>query len=100
MIDRLRARFPEAFSEARPLKIGITDKIIARLKTPEYSETARTIKAALDYWAKRPAYLAACVEGAVRIDLNGNAAGEVDNGSARYAREELEKLNNGERNER
>src|SRR5262249_3720722 len=70
--------FPKTFFmyERRrlPLKLGIHLDILAVMAgviTPE------ELSAALRYYVSNDGYLRACRQGAVRIDLNGQSAGEV-----------------------
>ena len=83
----LAAHFPACFvpkgaPTKQPLKIGIYRDIRARL--PELA--ARRLTAALNDYTKGAKYWTALVEGAVRIDLDGNPAGEVSADEAAHAR--------------
>lgn len=76
-ITKLAASFPPCFTEDccephRPLKTGIRADIVALGVLTE-----REAKAALRLYASRTMYQRAIAAGGVRIDLNGNAAGEV-----------------------
>jgi sRNA-binding protein len=65
----------------RPLKIGIAADICAAL--PELP--SRVLSMALAAYTKRIMYLQALVVGADRIDLDGNAAGQVTTAEAGHA---------------
>jgi ProP effector len=66
-----------------PLKIGITEDILAA--APD-ALTPDELTAALRFYCGNISYLRACVEGADRIDLDGNVAGQVTEREAEYAR--------------
>jgi ProP effector len=72
----LVGQFPQAFSmgdQRRPLKVGIHQELAARavgLSTDQIREALRQYTSAIDYQR-------AIVEGASRIDLDGNSAGTV-----------------------
>ncbi len=73
-----RQKFPAAFSrlshrQRQPLKIGIHHDIAAAL--PELGPVK--ISCALHHYVSDPAYHRAVIEGAPRIDLDGNPAGAV-----------------------
>ena len=88
MQARLAELFPACFGKPeRPLKVGIAQDIMAR--QPDLDVHA--IRVALAAYCSKASYLAVIVEGAVRIDLDGNAAGTVDAGQAGYARKQLAK---------
>ena len=77
-IDLLAETFPQCFAvferRRRPLKLGIHSDVLAKLNgaiTPKECATALRI-----YCANR-FYLQSCIEGAPRVDLNGEAAGQV-----------------------
>ena len=76
-----QAFVPEKYLPHRPLKIGIHIDLKARC--PALSERERS--AVLRYYVARPMYLRACVAGAPRIDLDGNACGEVTAAEAQHA---------------
>ncbi len=71
--------FPACFSlneEARPLKVGIFQDLAERLAgDPVVSKTQ--LRAALRQYTSSWRYLYGVKEGAVRIDLDGNACGEI-----------------------
>jgi ProP effector len=84
-IAMLAARFPKAFSvyetRRKPLKIGIDADIIAR--TPDI--LLADLIAALRCYVVNAGYLARSVEGAPRIDLDGNPVGTITPDQARNA---------------
>src|SRR5215831_11557139 len=94
-LDRARAaletlveRFPLAFTNPpRPLKIGVTKDLIAAVAG---AISAQTVRDAIAIWCRRPAYLQVQVEGAARIDLNGNVTGAVTADQAAGAKHRLE----------
>jgi ProP effector len=78
------------FQERRkPLKVGVRDDVIAALNG---AITDKEVSRALRWYCGNSGYLKACVEGAPRIDLNGEAVGtvtaeEADNARARLAQQ-------------
>jgi ProP effector len=85
-ITRLAAAFPQTFVlekhlPHRSLKIGIAADILAAL--PDLPRGV--LNRALAAYTKRLMYLQAIVVGADRIDLDGNAAGQVDTAEAGHA---------------
>ena len=78
--------FPACFfvyeRRRRPLKIGICEEVIAALAG---AATPQEIARALRMYCGHVGYLAACTEGAPRIDLNGEAAGTVSATDAKNA---------------
>ena len=96
-IDAALARLTEAFPQAfvlekyrphRPLKVGIAVDIPARCPAVE----RRVLGVALSAYAKRVMYLQSLVAGAVRVDLDGKAAGEVTARDAKYAAAKLAEI--------
>jgi hypothetical protein len=89
--DQLAAAFPACFvggkgKPKRPLKIGIERDILQRLNVDP-----RTLSLALHDYTGGQSYLAACVQGAARVGLDGAVCGEVTHlqatrSSARLAR--------------
>jgi sRNA-binding protein len=73
-IGYLAELFPKCFFvlgyQRRPLKIGLFEDL-----RPLVSLTEDDLKAALRRYTAADGYLVACNEGAIRIDLNGDAAG-------------------------
>ena len=93
-IDATLARLAEAFPQTfvlekyqphRPLKVGIAADLTARCPAIE----RRALNAVLRSYAQRVMYLKATLEGAARVDLDGNPAGEVTARDAEYAATKL-----------
>jgi ProP effector len=86
ILELLCERFPRTFArdpaERRPLKRGIDRDLVARLDGLN-SRTA--LKRVLGGYTVCPEYRAKLIEGAVRIDLDGNPAGVVTASEAAYA---------------
>ncbi|WP_445158203.1 ProQ/FINO family protein [Halomonas sp. E14] len=82
-------RYPKAFfkGHTRPLQVGIHHALAAREPWPE-----KLVRRALAGYVNLPRYLKAVREGAVRIDLEGQPAGEVDAQAGEHARRKLEQL--------
>jgi ProP effector len=82
------AQFPKAFTldpaGVRPLKLGIRDDLYALSAISH-----RRIIAALTRYCKSATYLKATTEGAVRINLAGEPAGNVSATEAQHAMERL-----------
>jgi ProP effector len=82
IISTLCATFPKAFfmfeRRRKPLKIGIHRDIAAALP----ALTAKEIGAGMRLYVGNQFYSRSCVEGAARIDLDGNAVGTVTVGEA------------------
>lgn len=74
LLKRLRKRWPKCFGGYRPLKIGIREDILA---TPDLGLDAVEVRCVLGAYVRRARYLERMVVGAPRIDLDGNAVGEV-----------------------
>ena len=70
-----------------PLKVGI-DQDIINIAT-DLSET--DVRQAIKMFVATPEYYLATIEGAVRVDLEGNAAGVVRQDEARWAQIKLRK---------
>lgn len=78
--------FPQTFVSENyrrhlPLKIGIDRDIMDRC--PAISRSERNVT--LRFYASRVAYLQSLVERAARVDLDGNACGEVSSAEAAFA---------------
>ena len=89
-LARLAETFPQTFvlekyRPHRPLKVGIAADIPARCPAVE----RRVLSVALRFYARRVMYLRGLVAGAARVDLDGNACGEV---TARDAEDAAAKL--------
>jgi len=85
-LTRLAEWFPQTFVlekhlPHRPLKVGIAADILARCPVL----TRRELGPVLGVYAKRVMYLQSLVAGAIRIDLDGNPAGEVSAADAEHA---------------
>src|SRR4029077_29205 len=85
-LTRLAEWFPQTFVfekhlPHRPLKVGIAADILARCP----ALTRRELGPVLSVYAKRLMYLQSLVAGAIRIDLDGNPAGEVSAVDAEHA---------------
>ncbi|MCL9776729.1 MULTISPECIES: RNA chaperone ProQ [Vibrio] len=72
--------FPKCFTvegEAKPLKIGIFQDLAERLKDDEKVSKTQ-LRAALRQYTSSWRYLHGVKPGAVRVDLDGNACGELE----------------------
>jgi ProP effector len=89
VIDELVERFPRAFfadpSQMKPLAVGVKEKILQQMSTL----APKTVADALRRYAGSSDYLKATVEGAARMDLDGQAAGVVTKGQAEHAQRRL-----------
>jgi len=91
-VELLKAHFPNCFKEVKdtqPLKIGIKQDLVKRLATMEnivLGDKACMVSS-LAYYVSAAAYHKNAVEGAVRIDLDGNPAGQVSAEEAQYSME-------------
>lgn len=89
-VELLKAYFPLCFKdikEIQPLKVGIKQDLVKQLATLEnivISDKACMVTS-LAYYVNSAAYHKNMVEGAVRIDLEGNSAGAVTVEEAKYA---------------
>ncbi|MCX2957503.1 RNA chaperone ProQ [Serratia symbiotica] len=91
VIAFLAERFPLCFSaegEARPLKIGIFQDLVECVQEENLSKTQ--LRAALRLYTSSWRYLYGVKVGAQRIDLDGNACGELEQQHVDYARQQLE----------
>jgi ProP effector len=86
VLELLCARFPRTFARDPagrvPLKRGIDRDLVARL---DGAVSRSALKRALGAYTADPGYHTKLIEGAARIDLDGNAAGTVTAGEAAYA---------------
>lgn len=89
-VELLKTYFPTAFrslNEVKPLKKGIKQDLVRRLST--LSEIVTEDKAcmvkSLSYYVNTAAYHKTVIEGAIRIDLDGNEVGAVTAEEARYS---------------
>lgn len=92
VIAFLAERFPHCFSaegEARPLKIGIFQDLVARVEG-EMNLSKTQLRSALRLYTSSWRYLYGIKAGATRVDLDGNACGELDEQHVQHARQQLE----------
>jgi len=92
VIAFLAERFPLCFSaegEARPLKIGIFQDLVARVEG-ELSLSKTQLRSALRLYTSSWRYLHGIKAGAIRVDLDGNPCGELDEQHVEHARTQLE----------
>ncbi len=88
----LAERFPHCFSaegEARPLKIGIFQDLVARVEG-EMSLSKTQLRSALRLYTSSWRYLYGIKAGATRVDLDGNPCGVLDEQHVEHARKQLE----------
>ena len=89
MIEKLCQRYPKTFThephDVRPLARGIHKAIVA--DAPDLP--ASIVSQALAIYAAWLPYMGACIAGAPRIDLSGDAAGVVTEKEAMYAVQRL-----------
>jgi ProP effector len=91
-VELLKAYFPTAFrpaSDVKPLKKGIKQDLVKRLSTIEgiVTEDKGCMVKSLSYYVNTEAYHRSVVEGAARIDLDGQPAGTVTAEEAKYSQE-------------
>lgn len=92
VIAFLANTFPQCFSaegEARPLKIGIFQDLVTRLQG-QMSLSRTQLRNALRQYTASWRYLYGLKPGAVRIDLDGNPCGELEQQHVEFARKQLE----------
>lgn len=92
VIAFLAERFPHCFSaegEARPLKIGIFQDLVARVEG-EMSLSKTQLRSALRLYTSSWRYLYGIKAGATRVDLDGNPCGVLDEQHVEHARKQLE----------
>ncbi|MBY4836797.1 RNA chaperone ProQ [Pantoea sp. DY-5] len=92
VIAFLAERFPQCFSaegEARPLKIGIFQDLVERVQG-ELSLSKTQLRSALRLYTSSWRYLYGIKAGAIRVDLDGNACGVLDDQHVEHARKQLE----------
>lgn len=92
-LEMLIKLFPKAFSkdQVRPLKIGIFNDIKARVVDVKDLSITK-VRAALRVYTTRPEYLQSIVEGAKRIDLDGNEVDTVTKEHQEYSTDLTEQL--------
>lgn len=87
-IGKLQKLFPKTFPKNPnpkvPLKVGILDDLYAR--SDEIGISNEDIQLAIQTWCKSSRYWNASIEGAMRVDLDGNPSGLVDAKGAAQAR--------------
>lgn len=92
VIAYIAERFPKCFSvegEAKPLKIGIFQDLAERLSDdPKVSKTL--LRTALRQYTSSWRYLHGAKAGASRVDLDGNACGELEQEHIDHAQKALE----------
>lgn len=83
----LVGEYPAAFSsdEPKPLKIGIQEDLVSEEKV-----SRGKIKRALATYVRNPRYLQSLVEGADRVDLQGESAGKVTAEEEAHAKAKLD----------
>lgn len=89
-VELLKAHFPTCFKEMQaiqPLKIGIKQDLVIRLGSIDniVLNDKACMVSSLSYYVSSPSYLKNVVEGATRIDLDGNPAGIVSAEEAQYS---------------
>ncbi|MGP1924558.1 MAG: RNA chaperone ProQ [Arsenophonus sp. NEOnobi-MAG3] len=91
IIAFLAQRFPHCFiaeGDARPLKIGIFQDIVARL-TEEDGISKTQLRSALRMYTSSWRYLYGVKEGVKRVDLDGNDCGVLESEHVEYACQQL-----------
>ena len=87
VIGKLQARFPMAFPKKPaakvPLKIGIFEDLLPHAAALALNEAE--LRAAIRTWCRGQRYQACMVEGAARVDLAGQEAGQVTQAEAKRA---------------
>ncbi len=79
--------YPQAFNseEPKPLKIGIQEDLVSDEKV-----SRSKIKRALATYVRNPRYLKSLVEGADRVDLQGESTGKVSAEEEQHAKAKLD----------
>ena len=91
IIAYLVEKFPFCFiaeGEAKPLKIGLFQDLAEALKDDERVSKTQ-LRQALRQYTSNWRYLHGCKVGAVRVDLQGNPAGELEQEHADHAAQQL-----------
>lgn len=91
----LRSYFPGAFkpmSQIKPLKKGIKEDLVKRLSVIEtiVTEDKACMVKSLSFYVNTTAYHRVVIEGAERLDLDGQPAGAVTAEEAKYSTEKLQ----------
>ncbi|MGF6756248.1 ProQ/FinO family protein [Paraburkholderia sp. GAS42] len=93
VIGKLQKRFPATFprnpAPKVPLKLGILEDILLHAGPLGLSEAE--IREALGTWCRGSRYWAALIDGAVRVDLTGAAAGQVTARDSAFARSQTKR---------
>jgi len=89
-VELLMVYFPLGFktpNEVKPLKKGIKQDLVKRLSAIEsiVTEDKACMVKSLAYYVNTTAYHKSVIEGAMRIDLDGNPAGIVSAEEAKYS---------------
>lgn len=89
-VELLKVYFPATFlspNDVKPLKKGIKQDLVKRLSMIEgvVTDDKACMVKSLAYYVNTAAYHKSVVEGATRIDLDGNPAGEVSAEEAKYS---------------
>lgn len=89
-VELLKVYFPSSFksaNEVKPLKKGIKQDLVRRLSTMDciVTEDKACMVKSLAYYVNTAAYHKSVIEGATRIDLDGNPAGLVSSEEAKYS---------------
>jgi ProP effector len=95
----LARQFPQAFTighQRWPLKIGIHEDLVARATGLSNNQILK----ALHRYTSDISYLRVMVEGAARVDLDGNSAGTVTARQAAFAKKQMKATESGNQVER
>lgn len=89
-VELLKVHYPACFKEQAvmiPLKVGIRQDLIKHLggRTDIALADKACMSSSLSYYVNSPGYHRRVVEGAVRVDLNGEPAGVVTAEEANYS---------------
>lgn len=89
-VELLKTYFPNCFKtihEIKPLKIGIKQDLIKCLSTMDtvVTDDKACMVKSLAYYVNTLAYHRTVIEGAMRVDLEGNPAGVVSAAEAKYS---------------
>lgn len=91
-VELLKVYFPNCFkspNDLKPLKIGIKQDLIKYLSTIDniVTEDKACMVKSLAYYVNTATYHKCVVDGATRVDLEGNPAGVVSAAEAKYSSE-------------
>lgn len=89
-VELLKVYFPAGFKDAnevKPLKKGIKQDLVKRLSSIDsiVTEDKACMVKSLAYYVNTGAYHKSVIEGAMRIDIDGNQAGVVTAEEAKYS---------------